>query len=319
MDLNLQFWRNEGQTFSQRLRHWIEILDPLVVFVREADINTSRDLLRNSGENATSLQDKKIKDAWKISLTCVNPSTGDTIPFFFRGGAFVCIAASLVAVASLPYKRFWSSFSRQFVFHAYVGGFNLVNRNSVKRQLENGEGKEFSWKQALLSVGSIPGLALIGALPNYIIERKKSLNTPAHFFSKVMASCLMATLCAFNVFTMRNFEHEKGIKVMDSTGEVIGMSRVAGKKALRETALSRGMLFGVPMMISETTVYLINRRRVFPQRSVLLRVILTYFFCWLILPVSLSCIPQLREIKRNELEPDLVSSTKETFFYYRGV
>ncbi|KAM6444174.1 sideroflexin-4 isoform 2-T2 [Liasis olivaceus] len=291
MDLNLQFWRNEGQTFSQRLRHWIEILDPLVVFVREADINTSRDLLRNSGENATSLQDKKIKDAWKISLTCVNPSTGDTIPFFFRGGAFVCIAASLVAVASLPYKRFWSSFSRQ----------------------------EFSWKQALLSVGSIPGLALIGALPNYIIERKKSLNTPAHFFSKVMASCLMATLCAFNVFTMRNFEHEKGIKVMDSTGEVIGMSRVAGKKALRETALSRGMLFGVPMMISETTVYLINRRRVFPQRSVLLRVILTYFFCWLILPVSLSCIPQLREIKRNELEPDLVSSTKETFFYYRGV
>ncbi|XP_063163303.1 sideroflexin-4 isoform X2 [Candoia aspera] len=291
----------------------------MLIFVREADINTSRDLLLNSGENATSLQDKKIKDAWKISLACVNPSTGDTIPFFFRGGAFVCVAASLVAVASLPYKKFSSSFSRQFVFHAYVGGFNLVN-SSVKRQFENGEGKKLSWKQTILPIGSIPGLALMGSLPNYVIERMKSLNTPAHFFSKVMASSLMAILCAFNVFTVRNIECENGIEVMGSTGKVIGMSHVAGEKALIETALSRAVLFGMPMIISEAAVYLTNRRRVFPQRSIVLRAMLVYCFFWLILPVSLSWTPQLREIKRNELEPDLVSSTEETkFFYYRGV
>ncbi|XP_029140606.1 sideroflexin-4 [Protobothrops mucrosquamatus] len=134
-----------------------------------------------------------------------------------------------------------------------------------------------------------------------------------------MASAFFGVLCAFNVFIVRNFERENGIKVMHSTGEVIGMSKVAGEKAVRETALSRGILFGVPMIISETAVYLINRRRVFPQRSMILRGFLVYFFCWLLLPVSLSWIPQLREIKRNELEPDLVSSTKETFFYYRGV
>ncbi|ETE70553.1 Sideroflexin-4 [Ophiophagus hannah] len=206
MDLNLQFWRNEGQTFYQRWKHWVEILDPLVIFTREADINASRDLLLNSGENVMSSQDKK---------SCVNSSTGDTIPFFFRGGG---------------------------------------------------------------------------------------------------------VLCACNVFTVRNFERESGIKVMRNTGEVIGMSQVAGKKAVRETALSRGILFGVPMVISETSVYLINRRRLFPQKSMFLRTFLVYFFCWLILPVSLSWTPQLREIKRNELEPDLVSSTKETtFFFYRGV
>ncbi|KAG8135559.1 hypothetical protein E2320_008570 [Naja naja] len=135
-----------------------------------------------------------------------------------------------------------------------------------------------------------------------------------------MASALFGVLCACNVFTVRNFELENGIKVMNSTGEVIGMSQVAGKKAVRETALSRGILFGVPMVISETSVYLINRRRLFPQKSMFLRTFLVYFFCWLILPVSLSWTPQLREIKRNELEPDLVSSTKETtLFFYRGV
>ncbi|XP_058043996.1 sideroflexin-4 isoform X3 [Ahaetulla prasina] len=302
MDLNLQFWRNEGQTFYERLKHWIEILDPLVIFTREADINASRDLLLNSGENVMSSQDKKVREAWKISLSCVNSSTGDTIPFYFRGGGFVCISASL------------------FVFYSYIGGFSLANRNSVKRPLENGEKNKFPWKQAFLSVAGTPGLALIGTLPHYVIERKKSLNTPGHFFSKFMASAFFGVLCACNVFTVRNWECENGIKVMHSTGEVIGMSQVAGKKAVRETALSRGILFGVPMIISETTVYLINRRRVFPQQSMFLRVFLVYFFCWLILPVSLSWTPQLREIKRNELEPDLVSSTKETtFFFYRGV
>ncbi|XP_058043994.1 sideroflexin-4 isoform X1 [Ahaetulla prasina] len=320
MDLNLQFWRNEGQTFYERLKHWIEILDPLVIFTREADINASRDLLLNSGENVMSSQDKKVREAWKISLSCVNSSTGDTIPFYFRGGGFVCISASLAAIASLPYRTFFSSFFRQFVFYSYIGGFSLANRNSVKRPLENGEKNKFPWKQAFLSVAGTPGLALIGTLPHYVIERKKSLNTPGHFFSKFMASAFFGVLCACNVFTVRNWECENGIKVMHSTGEVIGMSQVAGKKAVRETALSRGILFGVPMIISETTVYLINRRRVFPQQSMFLRVFLVYFFCWLILPVSLSWTPQLREIKRNELEPDLVSSTKETtFFFYRGV
>ncbi|XP_060538970.1 sideroflexin-4 isoform X3 [Pantherophis guttatus] len=274
MDLNLQFWRNEGQTFYERLKQWIEILDPFVVFTREADINASRDLLLNTGENVMSSQDKKVRDAWKISLSCVNSSTGDTIPFYFRGGGFVCISASL----------------------------------------------KFPWKQAFLSVGSTPGLALIGTLPQYVIESKKSLNTPGHFFSKFMASAFFGVLCACNVFAVRNWERDNGIKVMHSTGEVIGMSQVAGKKAVRETALSRGILFGVPMIISETTVYLINRRRVLPQPSMFLRVFLVYFFCWLILPISFSWTPQLREIKRNELEPDLVSSTKETtFFFYRGV
>ncbi|XP_026560642.1 sideroflexin-4 isoform X1 [Pseudonaja textilis] len=320
MDLNLQFWRNEGQTFYERWKHWVEILDPLVIFTREADINASRDLLLNSGENVMSSQDEKIRDAWKISLSCVNSSTGDTIPFFFRGGGFVFISASLAAIASLPYRTFLSSFCRQFVFQTYIGGFSLANRNSIKRPLENDEKIEFSWKQACLAVGSTPALALIGTLPHYFIERKKSLNTPGHFFSKFMASALFGVLCACNVFTVRNFERESGIKVMRSTGEVIGMSQVAGKKAVRETALSRGILFGVPVVISETSVYLINRRRLFPQKSMFLRGFLVYFFCWLILPVSLSWTPQLREIKRNELEPDLVSSTKETtFFFYRGV
>ncbi|XP_032081608.1 sideroflexin-4 isoform X2 [Thamnophis elegans] len=311
MDLNLQFWRNEGRTFYERLKHWVDILDPFVIFTPEADINASRDLLLNSGENVMSSQDKK---------SCVNSSTGDTIPFYFRGGGFVFISASLAAVASLPYRSFLSSFARQFVFHAYIGGFSLANRNSIKMPMENGEKIEFPWKQAFLSGGSTPGLALLGSLPHYLIERKNSLNTPGHFFSKFMASAFFGVLCACNVFAVRNLEREKGIKVMGSTGEVIGMSQVAGKKAVRETALSRGILFGLPMIISETTVYLINRRRVFPQNSVFLRVFLVYFFCWLILPISLSWTPQLREIKRNELEPHLVSSTEETtFFFYRGV
>ncbi|XP_070608710.1 sideroflexin-4 [Erythrolamprus reginae] len=320
MDLNLQFWRNEGQTFYERLNLWLEILDPLVIFTGEADIKESRDLLQNSGENVTSSQDKKVRDAWKTSLSCVNSSTGDIIPFYFRGGGFVCMSASLAALASLPYRTFLSSFCRQFVFHAYNGGFSWANKNSVKGPLDNGEENEFPWKQSFLSLVSAPCLALMGTLPHYVIERKKSLNTTGHFFSKFMASAFLGVLCACNVYAVRNVERDNGIKVMRSTGDVIGVSQVAGKKAVRETALSRGILFGVPMIVSETTVYLINRRRVFPQNSIFLRVFLVYFSCCLLLPISLSWTPQLIEIKRNELEPDLVSSTKETmFFFYRGV
>ncbi|XP_048361496.1 sideroflexin-4 isoform X6 [Sphaerodactylus townsendi] len=292
MDWNLQFWQSEGKTFPQRFYHWIDILDPLLLLKPTKEIERSRALLLTSGPDITeSLQNEEAS---------VNPVTGNIIPTIFRPPAFLPVTAPLA------------------LFHACTGGFNLANGSLTE------DTKEFPVKQMLLSTGAVLYCAFVGALPHYIMTRYKVQNPSMQLFlKKILPGPLTAILCAFNVLVIRGRESENGIEIMDSKGSIVGVSQNAGEKAVRETALSRALLFGTAVCIPDVVLDYVKRTNVLRRNLFVLgplRAVMMISILGLMIPVSFSWIPQLGTIQRSLIEPQIISSTEETeFFYSRGI
>ncbi|XP_060097516.1 sideroflexin-4 isoform X1 [Heteronotia binoei] len=318
MDLNLQFWKSEGKTFTQRFRHWIDILDPLLIFKSRKEIETSRTLLLTSGPDITkSLQNKKIKEAWKLSLASVNPVSGDIVPSVFRLPAFLPIIAPLAAGISLPHKGTKRLFYWQLFFHLYANGFSVAH-GSFKQDSE-----ELPYKQMLFSAGAVLYSASLAAFPHYIMTRCQVQSPSMQLFLKAMPGPLTATLCAFNVLVMRASELESGIEVMDSKGNIVGVSQKAGEKAVIETALCRAVMIGTAVCIPDIVLHYLKRTYVSLQHPRLcgsLRSVMVVSILGLMVPITFSWIPQLGTIQRSLIEPEIISSTEETeFFYNRGL
>lgn len=132
-----------------------------------------------------------------------------------------------------------------------------------------------------------------------------------------------AAVAFFNVLTVRSEESDTGIQVFDSNGNPVGLSKAAGEKAVRETALSRAALFGTTAAVPNLLFLLLQRSRFFQKNSLLaapLRHISVAFILGLMIPVSFSLYPQLGTIKKENIEEELQAAAVDgPLYYHRGL
>uniref|UniRef100_A0A8B9SKP4 Uncharacterized protein n=1 Tax=Anas platyrhynchos TaxID=8839 RepID=A0A8B9SKP4_ANAPL len=76
---------------------------------------------------------------------------------------------------------------------------------------------------------------------------------------KLLPVPLFGLTSAFTVVAVRSPEFENGIEVMDRNGKVLGVSKKAGEKAVKETALSRGVLFGTAFFLPAVLMHFVER------------------------------------------------------------
>ncbi|NXU38937.1 SFXN4 protein, partial [Drymodes brunneopygia] len=207
----------------------------------------------------------------------------------------------------------------QFVFHTYTAAFTLVNGNGTPKAGEY----SLQQKQILLGLGAVSYSACVGALPLTFMNRYE-LKSPLMqlVVRRVLPAPLFGLTSAFTVAMVRSPEFDNGIEVMDRNGKVVGVSKKAGEKAVRETALSRAVLFGTTFFLPEVLMHFVQRARFVknPRALSTARMFVMMSVFGGMLPVSFSMFPQCGEIKREELEPEILSSTEETeFFYNRGI
>ncbi|NWV31357.1 SFXN4 protein, partial [Grantiella picta] len=207
----------------------------------------------------------------------------------------------------------------QFVFHTYTTAFTLINGNHTLKAEEY----SVQQKQIMLGLGAISYAACVGALPLTLVNRY-ALKSPLIqlVVRRLLPAPLFGLTSAFTVAMVRSPEFDNGIEVMDRNGKVVGVSKKAGEKAVRETALSRAVLFGTTFFLPEVLTYLVQRARFVKSPRVLgpVRMFVMMSVLAGMLPVSFSMFPQCGEIKREDLEPEILSSTEETeFFYNRGI
>ncbi|XP_036403181.1 sideroflexin-4 [Megalops cyprinoides] len=316
MDVNLQFWRSEGQSFLGRLYHWVNILDPSGLLSSDDEIEKARSQLGNTADLHSK---NKVMDAWKLSLSSVHPDTGSTLPVIFRPPAFLPIASPLVIGSFLPHNGVKPALFWQFLLHSFSAGFNYANRNATSRK-----DNKVSLKQLVLIVGSVTYATCVGTLPQFLMTRY-GLTSPSvqRFFRSVLPVPLSACLSAFNVLVVRAEEYENGIQVFDSNGKVVGVSQNAGMKAVNETAVSRAVMIGTTAAVPNLLVGFLQRTR-FGQRSPLVvapfRHIITALVLGLMIPVSFSLFPQLGTIQKEKLEKELQAATSDgQLFYHRGL
>ncbi|NWH79088.1 SFXN4 protein, partial [Piaya cayana] len=210
-------------------------------------------------------------------------------------------------------------FFLQFVFHSYTTGFALINGNGTAKA----EGYSVQEKQIFYSLGAISYAACIGAFPLVFMNRY-TMRSPLTelIVRKLLPAPLLGLMSAFTVAVVRSPEFEHGIEVVDRNGKVIGVSQKAGEKAVRETAVSRGVLFGTTFFLPNALAYFVQRAKLAktPRNLAIVRMLFTTLVLAGMLPASLSMFPQRGEIKRADLEPEILSSTEETvLFYNRGI
>ncbi|XP_053927698.1 sideroflexin-4 [Cuculus canorus] len=310
---------NLGGSFWQRFVLWADALDPLLLLAPADEIRRTRLLLQNSGKTLSEpIQDDQMRKAFLLSLSSVHPDTDKIIPVLFRPPAFLPICLPLVIVSSLK-LRAKATFFSQFVFHSYTTGFNLINGNGTTKAEEY----SIQEKQIFYSLGAISYAACVGALPLVFMNRY-TLKGPLTelVVRKLLPAPLLGLTSAFTVAVVRSPEFEHGIEVMDRNGKVVGVSRKAGEKAVKETALSRGVLFGTTFFLPNVLTHFAQRAKLAktPHTLAVMRMLFIMSVLAGMLPASLSMFPQRGEIKREDLEPEILSSTEETvLFYNRGI
>ncbi|KAF1421711.1 Sideroflexin-4, partial [Spheniscus humboldti] len=310
MDANLRFWRAEGQSFFQRFLLWADVLDPLLLLKSSDEIRRTRLLLQNSGKALSEpIQNDQTKQAFLLSLSSVHPDTDKIIPVLFRPPGN--LNSKFIFAYNLSFL--------QFAFHTYTTGFTLLNGNGTTKAEEY----SFQQKQILYSLGAISYAACIGALPLVFMNRytlKSSLTQLV--VRKLLPAPLLGLMSAFTVAVVRSPEFENGIEVMDRNGKVVGLSQKAGEKAVKETALSRAVLFGTTFFLPTVLTHFVERAKLAktPHALASVRMLMITSVLAGMLPVSLSMFPQCGEIKRADLEPEILASTDETeLFYNRGI
>ncbi|TSK22624.1 Sideroflexin-4 [Bagarius yarrelli] len=261
----------------------------------------------------------KVSNAWKLSLCSVHADTGELISTVFRPPAFLPVSAPLVIASFLPHKGVTPALFWQFLLHSYCAGFNQANGNATAMPE-----KKPSMKQALLIMGTVTYSTFTGALPQIIIKHLSVSSSSAQAFCRsVLPVPLSACLAAFSVFVLRSEESENGIQVFDSNGNSVSVSKEAGFKAVKETALSRATLFGTTALVPNLLVFLFSRGKLAQRNPMMVapvRHICTALVLGLMIPVSFSLFPQIGKIKKEHLEKELQSlADSGELYYHRGL
>ncbi|XP_026968538.1 sideroflexin-4 isoform X4 [Sagmatias obliquidens] len=288
MEPNVRFWITERQSFIQRFLQWTELLDP------------------------TNLVVSIVQEAWKRSLSTVHPDSSKLIPGPFRPAALLPFTAPMVFLSMLPVKSLKSMILPQVSFYTYSTVFNIVNGNASYDRRPH--------ESILVGAGVIASSTFFGLFPR-LLQVRFSLNSILS--RNVIPVVILAQLSGMNVVASRSLEPLRGIEVMDKDGSVIGYSRKAGTKAVKDTATSRVVLFGTSAFIPEVFSYFFKRTQFFlqcPWSLWTLKLSCTILVMGLMVPVSFSVFPQIGRIQCSELEKEIQSATEETeLFYNRGV
>ncbi|XP_033956647.1 sideroflexin-4 [Pseudochaenichthys georgianus] len=314
MDPNLLFWKSEGQSFFSRFKIWVNILDPTSLLSSDATIKRAHGLLRGGQK-----LDDWDKEAVTLSLSSVHADSGDVLPLMLRPAAFLSTSAPLVIASFLPHTNVKYALLWQFFLQSYQTRFTLANRNSSSEK-----SKKLSSRQLLLSAGTVCYATCAGSLPQIMIYK---LGVSSEVIKAVLRTMLPIPLSAavafISVYTVRSEESQTGIKVFDSNGNLVGLSKAAGQKAVKETALSRAALFGTTAAVPSLLITLLWRTRVIQKSSVLiapLRYMSVAIGFGLMIPVSFSLFPQLGTIKKENVEKNLQETACDGLLYYhRGL
>nr|XP_045016096.1 sideroflexin-4 isoform X3 [Jaculus jaculus] len=313
MDPNLRFGISQRQPFVQRFLLWTELLDPVYLFISVGKIENSRQLLLTN-EDAPTLyrDDQRIREAWQRSLSTVHPDNSKLIPALFRPAAFMPLVAPLVFLSMMPVKGIKSMILPQVSLYAYTTAFTITNGNA---SYSHGP-----VERTLLGTGVCVSSTLFGLIPHFVHMRYGLDN---FWIRKALPIAILAQVSGVNVLASRRLESIRGIEVMDKKGNVIGHSRRAGEKAIKETAISRAVLFGTAAFIPEAFMYYLKKIRFSPpnpQSFGVLKLACTLLTMGLMVPASFSIFPQVGRIQRGQLEKEIRSSTEEAeLFYNRGV
>jgi sideroflexin-5 len=247
-------------------------------------------------------------DLWrarKVKEAIVHPDTGEAIPRPFRMAGFVPFGTPVVVGLLLPHQTLATTLFWQALNQTHNAAVNYCNRNASRPT-----------PPSLLVAGYVGAVTSAVTVAGGLLEavRRTRALAPA---TRALALRLVpypavATANVCNLVLMRLNELREGIAVTASDGTVLGHSRVAARRALADTALTRVVLPAPILILPALVMTALERTRWLraarpATRLAVQTVVCTGAFAFA-LPLAISLFPQVGALPAAALEPPLAAA-----------
>jgi tricarboxylate carrier len=311
--------RYDQDEYKGRLRHFLDMIDPRTLFVGESELNEATDLLKQyeTGKLPAGVTDDDLWAAKKKRDSIIHPVTQE--PMFLPGrmSAFVPmnvpIAYGMLTMSDTPLRTvFW-----QWMNQSY----NVVNNYT------NRSGADVDMPELMKAYGAAVGVSCsIAVAAGHLVN-----NGPPIFKAMGLFVPYFAVICAgsSNVAFTRMEEVNKGVPILDSAGNQLGISKVAGFEGVKNTVLSRSCFLPIfPLVLPPLIMSAAHRMKaVRTSRPIALAVeLMAITACMSMgLPAAIAIFPQNMSIAVTSLEPefqglmDKDGNRLEHVFYNKGL
>ncbi|XP_036429841.1 sideroflexin-5a isoform X2 [Colossoma macropomum] len=291
--------RFDQGSFYGRLRHFLDVIDPRTLFVSESRLNECVKLLEHfkDGTLPAGVTNAQLWEAQKVKQAILHPDTGEKIPMPFRMSGYIPFGTPVVVGLLLPNQTlattiFWQPTPFSKFFQGYMGAVSSAVTIAVGLNILIQRAKRFRPATRLLVQRFIPFPAVASA-----------------------------NVC--NVLLMRHSELSEGVSVLDENGNVVGTSKLAARRALLETAVTRVVL-PMPILVLPPMLMTVLERLPLLQRHPRLVLPVHSLVCLcafgLALPLAISLFPQNSQIHIFQLEPEISAATEcKILTYNKGL
>jgi tricarboxylate carrier len=335
--------RHDLSQYSGRLLHFLDVIDPCMLFVTEAQLVAARAKLAAAAAAAHRhgmqhqhgdgpAYNAELWHAKKVVDSVVHPDTGEKIFLPLRMSAFVPVGVIFVLGMLRPQASLRSAIFWQWANQSSNALINYANRNATA---DDKAGSKVFRTMAESYTVAVSGACAItfGAtrlLDNVVAAQQRHLQAsargnvmPLRILLARSARCAAAarlfvplvSVCTANSFSLcviRRRELHLGIAVEDEAGGRVGTSRAAARKAIGEMVLSRGVflpasVLGIQPLAMAAVDALLKPR---PELRLGINAVTAIGALGAMLPLALACFPQRGSIAIHKLEPELQAKLK---------
>ncbi|MES1919412.1 Sideroflexin-5, variant 2 [Bonamia ostreae] len=263
---------------------------------------------------------RELWEAKKITDSILHPQTKEKIPLPCRFAAFVPmnipIILGMISAKTIQAQLFW-----QWYNQSYNVAINHSNGNKTNPMSPQ---KIASAYLMALTVSCGMSVSI-----SKLVKPASKISPIAGIAARATVPFLsVAAASVSNVLLMRYNETVKGIELKNKDGEVVGSSKKAAHKALRQVSLSRA-IFPIPTILFPALVKSIMERKLvfknMPRMAMPFNIALITATTFISLPVSIGLFPQIGSAKISELE-DCFKGLKlsdgspvETLYFNKGL
>ncbi|XP_055327281.1 sideroflexin-5-like [Paramacrobiotus metropolitanus] len=301
-------------TYTGRVCHFFNIIDPRTLLTSDTKLQQCRQLLENykNGTLPPGITDQDLWEAQKVVQAIIHPDTGEKIPMPFRMSGYVPFGSPIVAGLLLPNPSLGSIIFWQWLNQSHNACVNYCNRNAT-RPTPFSKFIEGYLGAVTTAVGVAVGL-------NQLISRATSMPPATRaLIQKFVPFPAVAFANVCNVFLMRRQELNTGIEVHDKAHNVVGISKIAAFDAIKDTALTRIVLPAPILTIPPAIMAALEKTPLFkryPRSYLPINATLGALAFGLALPLAIGLFPQESTIHRNKLEKELQDKTSDEFLFY---
>jgi len=289
-------------TYTGRVRHFMSIFDPKLCTVTSPQLEHAKQLLKDyaSGDikNNSPSVNQQLWNAKRITDSMIHPQTGDVIPLYGRFCAFVPMNIPvLTGMLSVTSPAGIALF--QVLNQSYNVLMNVCNANKTNPPPP--------WKIGAAYAGAVTVSCSIALGLDRVVQRLKTPGVWGALARVLVPYTAVATAGCANLLFMRANEMQTGVGVETESGESVGISKSAAKKAIFQTCLTRIVLPGPIIIVPGIIMSALDSSSIFkraPKIRLPVNVAVIAGCLWGALPAAIGLFPQRASVDALDLEPE---------------